>query len=203
MAWRFRDTHTDPSTKALTRLNLLFHNNDETKRAWNHLPAIIERIAARRVSSYDGYDLEVVLYIPARGATIDATAEITMGDFECCGKRSFDVFSPRKKDKAFACDRLEEGEPAKAISQTPNHGQVWHASPYPFSVTDQSLLYVSSLFLTVFRSGDIANVFDKCLPRLIGGFEGPVSLRKYLENSLQECCASTRTRVEFFIPPHE
>ncbi|KAI3336079.1 hypothetical protein F4824DRAFT_107821 [Ustulina deusta] len=49
MAWRFRDTHTDPSTKALTRLNLLFHNNDETKRAWNHLPAIIERIAARRV----------------------------------------------------------------------------------------------------------------------------------------------------------
>lgn len=69
-----------------------------------------------------------------------------------------------KKDKAFACDRLEEGEPAKAISQTPNHGQVGHANPYPFSVTDLSLLCVSSSFLTVFRSGDIANVFDKCLP---------------------------------------
>ncbi len=31
-------------------------------------------------------------------------------------------------------------------------------------MTDLSLLCVSSSFLTVFRSGDIANVFDKCLP---------------------------------------
>ncbi|RYC58125.1 hypothetical protein CHU98_g8073 [Xylaria longipes] len=90
-AWRFRDTHMDTGTKALTRFKLLLHNDAQTETARNHLAPIIERLKAHKIIKshldviadyltcllrhaktelrmqglYDGYNVEVVLCIPA------------------------------------------------------------------------------------------------------------------------------------------
>ncbi|KAK5631092.1 hypothetical protein RRF57_006807 [Xylaria bambusicola] len=90
-AWRFRDTHTDPETKALTRFKLLLHRDEETEVARKHLAPIIERLKAKKVikspldviadyltcllrhtkselqaqNLYDGYNVEIVLCVPA------------------------------------------------------------------------------------------------------------------------------------------
>ncbi|KAI1425933.1 hypothetical protein F5Y12DRAFT_795159 [Xylaria sp. FL1777] len=348
-AWRFRDTHTDPSTNALTRFKLLLHNDNETETARKHLAPIIKKLREYKIIKspldviadyltcllrhtkselrmqglYDGYDVEVVLCIPAiwkqqacrdmqtalacalqaaefetvdiqnnsinnlfivsepeaaaahvlksyrqirpndtfvlldagggtvdantytvnlteplrlkaegappqgglygssylneqfrdlirdrlateeayfkaRGATIDAITEtIMMNDFEYRCKRSFDIFSPKRKDKAFACEGLE----ANAQKQ-----------------------FLKNRIMVKFE--DIANIFDKCLQGikrlmiqqiegtrerggtvnkviLIGGFAGSVSLRKFLDKSLKEYCESTGTRIEFHVPTHD
>ncbi|KAI8948409.1 hypothetical protein F4801DRAFT_581388 [Xylaria longipes] len=348
-AWRFRDTHMDTGTKALTRFKLLLHNDAQTETARNHLAPIIERLKAHKIIKshldviadyltcllrhaktelrmqglYDGYNVEVVLCIPAiwkqqacrdmqtalasalqaadfktvdvqnnsinnlfivsepeaaaahvlknyrdirpqdtfvlldagggtvdantytvnqtepmrlkaegappqgglygssylneqfrdlirdrlateeayfaaRGDTIDAIAEtIMMNEFEYRCKRSFDIYSEKKKDKAFACEGLE---------------------------ANRQKNFLRNRIMVKFE--DIAKIFYKCLPGieklmlqqieatrekggvvnkviLIGGFAGSPSLRKYLELSLRKYCASTMTSIEFIVPSHD
>ncbi|KAK5631093.1 hypothetical protein RRF57_006808 [Xylaria bambusicola] len=74
-------------------------------------------------------------FFKARGTTIDAVAEtIMMNDFEYRCKRSFDIFSPMQKDKAFACEGLE-ANPQKRFNR--------------------------NRIMVKFK--DLANIFDKCL----------------------------------------